>query len=189
MSGLTAREAADALAAAQTAMHRSRRAAVGKFARAPLVYWGIAWMVGYVAAQYLPGWLASLVWLAFMAGSFVSRRWWNQSSGGQSVVISGWEEQVRRSWWIIVLGSVALSLIIEPVPTFALYLLFGALWGIAYLLYAIVADDRALGLLGASIVALAVAVRLLVPEIALLLFGLLAGGSQMIFGIVRTRRQ
>lgn len=170
-------------------MHRSHHAAVGKFARAPLVYWGIAWIVGYAAAQYLPGWLASLVWLAFMVGSFVSRRWWSRSRGGQSVVISGWEEQVRRSWWIIVLGSVALSLIIEPVPTFALYLLFGALWGIAYMLYAVVADDRALGLLGASIVTLAVAVRLFVPGVALLLFGLLAGGSQMIFGIVRTRRQ
>lgn len=186
---MTAREAADALAAAQTAKHRSHRAAVGKFARAQLIYWGIAWMVGYAVAQYLPGWLAYLVWLAFMVGSFVARRRWNQSSGGQSVVISGWEEQVRRAWWVIVLGSLALSLIIEPVPAFALYLLFGALWGIVYMLYAVVADDRALGLLGASIVALAVAVRLLVPGIALLLFGLLAGGSQMIFGIVRTRRQ
>lgn len=186
---MTAREAADALTAAQTAMHRSHRAAVGTFARAPLVYWGIAWMAGYAAAQYLPGWLAYLVWLAFMIGSFVARRWWNRSRGGQSIVISGWEEQVRRAWWVIVLGSIALPLIVEPVPTVALYLLLGALWGIAYMLYAVVADDRALGLLGASIVALAVAVRLLVPEIALLLFGLFAGGSQMLFGIVRTRRQ
>ncbi len=189
MSDLTACEAADALAAAQTMMHRSHRAAVGTFARAPLVYWGIAWIVGYAAAQYLSGWLAYLVWLAFTAGSFVARRRWNRSSDGQSIVISGWEGQVRRAWWVIVLGSAALPLIIEPVPTVALYLLLGALWGIAYMLYAVVADDRALGLLGASIVALAVAVRLFVPGSALLLFGLLAGGSQMTFGIVRTRRQ
>jgi len=75
------------------------------------------------------------------------------------------------------------------VPTFALYLFFGALWGMAYMLYAVVAEDRTLGFLGAGFVALAVILRLIVPGLALLLYGLLAGGSTIIFGVTRMRRQ
>ncbi len=186
---VTAGEAADALAAARVAMRHSRSAAVGQSLRAPLVYWGVGWVVGYAAAQFLPGWLAFLVWFAFIIGWLAARRAWKSPHDRRPAVISGWEAQVGRAWWIIVLGSTALSLIIEPVPTFVLYLFFGALWGIAYMLYAVVAEDRALGLLGVGVVLLAVAVRLVVPDLSLLLYGLLAGGSTIAFGIARMRRQ
>ncbi len=186
---VTADEAADALAAARIAMHRGRSAAVGQALRAPLVYWGVAWVAGYAAAQFLPGWLAYLVWFGFTVGWLVSRRVWKMSRDRRHVVVSGWEAKIGRAWWIILLGGVAMPLIVEPVPTVALYLLFGALWGIAYMLYAVVAEDRAFGFLGASVVVLAVIFRLFVPDLALLLYGLAAGGITITFGVARMRRQ
>lgn len=188
-AAVTAGEAADALVMARIAMHRGRSAAVGQSLRAPLVYWGVAWVAGYAAAQFLPGWLAYLVWFGFTIGWLAVRRAWKASHDRRRVVVSGWEAQIGRAWWIILLGSVAMPLIVEPVPTVALYLLFGALWGIAYMLYAVIVEDRALGFLGASVVALAVILRLFVPDLALLLYGLSAGGSTIIFGAARMRRQ
>jgi hypothetical protein len=186
---VTALEAADALAAAQTVMRRSHHAAIGKFVRAPFIYWGCTWMVGYTAAQFLPGWLASLIWLACISGSFVVTHWARWDDAGRSIVFSGWEGQIRRARWALLLGSSALPFILEPIPPDRLYLMFGAFWGMVYMLYAIVSDDRALTLLGGGIVALAVILRLFLPDNALLLFGLLAGSSTLIFGIVRIRRQ
>lgn len=186
---VTAVEAADALAAAEMARQRSRRAAIGAYARAPLVYWGCAWIVGYAAAQFLPGLLAWLVWMAFVAGSIAISQLNRWSTTGASIVLSGWEGQLRRAWWVILLGTSALPFIIEPLPTSRLYLMFGALWAIGYLLYAVIAEDRALGLLGAGIILLAVVLRTIVPESALLPFGLLAGGGTLAFGVARMRRR
>jgi len=188
-AAVTAGEAADALAAARVAMRRGRSAAVGQSLRAPLVYWGVAWVAGYAAAQFLPGWLAYLVWFGFTISWLAARRVWNGSRDQRHVVVSGWEVQMGRAWWIVVLGSVAMPLIVEPVPTVALYLLFGALWGIVYMLYAVVAEDGALGVLGASVVILAVILRLFVADLALLLYGVSAGGITIIFGVARMRRR
>ncbi len=185
---ISAPEATAALAAADVVMRRSRRAAIGQCVRAPLVYWGVVWIVGYTAAQFLPGWLASLTWLLFIAGEILSQRLGSRV-GGERVVISGWEGQIRRAWWVVVLGSSALPFIIEPVPTSVLYLFFGALWGIVYMLYAVISEDRELTYFGAGIVLLAVVVRIVIPDLSLLVFGVLAGGGKMIFGLVRMRRQ
>ena len=186
---VTAVEAADALAAAEVARQRSRRAAIGAYARAPFVYWGCAWIIGYAAAQFLPDLLAWLVWMVFVAGSIAISRWNRWSGAGASVVLSGWEGQLRRAWWVLLLGTSALPFIIAPLPASRLYLMFGALWAIGYLLYAVVAEDRALGFLGGGIIALAVILRTVVPDSALLPFGLLAGGGTLAFGIARIRRR
>ena len=187
-STVTAIEAADALAGAEVARQRSRRAAISTFMNAPLVYWGCAWIVGYAAAQFLPGWLTFFVWMLCVAGSLAISRWHGWSSGA-SVVLSGWEAALRRAWWVLALGSSALPFIIEPLPATRLYLMFGAFWGIGYLLYAVVAEDRALGFLGGGIVALAAILRTVVPDSALLLFGLLAGGGTLAFGMARVRQR
>lgn len=186
---MTATEAADALAAAETVRERSHRVAIGWIARTPLVYWGCAWIIGYGAAQFLPGWLTSLVWMLCVAGSLAITHWRGWSSGGANIVLTGWEAGLRRAWWVLVLGSFALPFIVGPIPVSRLYLLFGALWGIGYLLYAVVAEDRPLGFLGGGIVTLAAVLRTVAPDSALLPFGLIAGGSTLVFGIARMRRR
>lgn len=186
---ITAVEAADALAGAEIARQSSRRAAIGAYVRVPFVYWGCAWIIGYAAEQFLPGLLAMLIWMAFVAGSVTLSRWNRGAVTGASVVLSGWEGKLRRAWWALLLGTAALPFIIAPLPASRLYLMFGALWGIGYLLYAVVAEDRALGLLGGGIIALAVVLRTFVPDRALLPFGLLAGGGTLAFGIARMRRR
>ncbi len=186
---LTPTEAADALAGAQATMRRSRRVAVGRFLSARLVYWGIAWMIDYTALQFLPGWIALLMWVVLVAGAFATPRLVAWSDAGQSTVISGWQGQFRRAWWVVLFGSFALVTIVAPAPDYVIYLLLGALWGIAHLLYAVATEDRPLAFLGGGIVLIAVAARVFAPEIALLLFGLLAGGCMAIFGALRTWRQ
>lgn len=89
---------------------------------------------------------------------------------------------------VVVCGG-ALATIASPAPPYVVPLLLGALWGVAYMLYAIVAADRPLGFLGGGIVALAVICRIVVPDTSLLIFGIVAGASIALFGGIRMRNQ
>ncbi|MGI8968937.1 MAG: hypothetical protein ACR2GA_07535 [Chloroflexota bacterium] len=186
---VTPDEAAAALSAASTTMRRSRRAALSKFAQTSLVFWGIAWIIGFGAEQFLPDWRSWLVWALVGIAAFALTRWHDSASAMSSGAISGWEAQFHRTWWVLFFGSAGLEAITVPAPVVVIGLLPGALWGIAFVIYAVLAEDRALGVLGASIVVLAVVLRILFVHQALLLFGLGAGGAMTTLGVVRTVRQ
>lgn len=99
------------------------------------------------------------------------------------------EAQFHRTWWVLFLGSFALGIIVAPAPPFVVGLASGALWGIAFLMYAVLAGDRAAGILGAGIVVLAAVLRITLMHRALLPFGLGAGGGMVLLGLMRTVRE
>ncbi len=189
-STISSSEATAALAAAQTTMRRSRRAAIGKFARTSLIFWGVAWMVGFAGAQFMPDWRAGFLWTVVGIAAYALTRWHRATSVAARGTVSGWESQFQRTWWALVLGSFALITISVPAQSAAIPgLVSGTLWGIAFIIYGTLAEDRPVGILGAAIVLLAVALRILFPHQALLLFGLGAGGAMTALGIVRTVRE
>ena len=186
-STMSAREAADALGAARTTMRRSRRAAATAFMRASLVFWGTAWMIGYVTLQALPLWCNYVVWgLIYLSYFGLFRR--RGTERGAREVVTGWEDQFHRSWWALVAGSVALGVIVAPAPLYVVALLAGALWGVALVLFGLVAGDRPVAILGSAIVLMAMTLRIVVPGAAIALFGLSAGGLMIALGLVRVRR-
>jgi len=186
-STISPSEATAALAAANTTMRRSRRAAIGKFARTSLIFWGVAWMVGFSGAQLMPDWRATALWAAVGIAAYALTRWHSATSAGGTV--SGWEGPFHRTWWALALGSFALTAITaDAQPAAVPWLVNGTLWGIAYIIYGTLAEDRPVGILGVAIVLLAVALRILSPHQALLLFGLGAGGAMAALGVVRTVR-
>jgi len=180
------REAMAALDGARATMQRSRRASVSAICNTPLIYWGVAWIAGYVGAQFLPSVAATGVWVAVFA-VMLARRHWRRLHPPANLIVSGWETRVRRAWWVLFAGSFALSAIASPVPSYVPGLLVGALWGIAAILYAVLLDEMEFGVLGAWIVVLAVALRLFVPDLSLVLFGIGAGGAAIALGIKRAR--
>lgn len=183
---LTPEEAAAALVAARGILRQSRRAAVGSILRSSLVFWGLNWMVGYTLFQLWPGWPAIVLWALVSLGLYTLPR---LRIADAELIVSGWEAHIRRAWWVVLAGSCACAVIAAPAPLTVLLLLSGAVWGIAYALYGVIAGDEEIAALGGAIVVLAVALRLLAPAVALALFGLGAGGAQVLLGLLRLRRR
>ncbi len=186
-STMSAREAAEALGAARTTLRRSRRAAATTLMRASLVFWGTAWMIGYVTLQALPLWCNYVVWGLIYLCYFGLFRWHSNELVAREVV-TGWEDQFHRSWWALVAGSVALGVIVAPVPLYVVALLTGALWGVAFVLFGLIAGDRPVAILGSAIVLIAITLRIIVPGVAIAAFGLISGGLMVALGLVRVRR-
>ncbi len=181
----SAEEAATLLAAAREARQRSRRAAVGAALRASLVFWGLDWMAGYTLVQFWPGWPALVLWGVASLGLYALPR---LRAAPAELVVSGWETRFQRSWWVILGGSVACAIVVTPATIATYVLLLGAVWGIAYALYGVIADDREIAALGGVIIALAAVTRLVAPAGALVIFGLVAGGGTALLGLLRLRR-
>lgn len=181
---LTPAEAIDALAEAARLRRLAWPLVAGQLGRLPLVWWGLAWMVGYPAAQFLPLAPALILNAVAVAVAFtltrVGRRW--DPIGGST----GWERLVSRAWWATAGASLLVNLVVTPAPVAVFFLVPGVLWGLALLLFALAAGDRALGVLGAALALLAPALRQLAPDQALLLFGVLGGGAMVAVGAVRT---
>ena len=118
-------EAAEALSAVRGAMRGGRRAAVGEITRVPLVVWGVIWCVDYAALEFLPGAVAVPLAAGLAAVAFgLSRR-----VGGKAQASSGWEAEVVGAWWVLLVGSVALALVVGPGSEVVLWLMLGAFLG------------------------------------------------------------
>ncbi len=176
-------EARAALLAARSVATRSGRAARGNVARAALAVWGVVWLLGYAGVQFLPFGLAWALWVPLGTAAYALVRYW----GREETVRSGWEAVFLRAWWVMMFGTTAIMLIVIPAPFAVVALLPGALWGLAILLYAVVADDRALALLGGTIVLAAPLLRMGVPDWSPLLFGLIGGCGMLALGVIRAR--
>jgi hypothetical protein len=179
---LTPDEATAALREAHRVRALGRRLVHGQTTRLPLVWWGLAWMVTYPAVQFLPFAPAVAVSAATGPAAHALTRVgvrWDPAPGR-----TGWERHVTRAWWAVAIAAFFVDLIAAPAPVQVLFLIPGALWGLAMLLYAVAAGDLALGVLGAGIAVLAAALRLFLDE-SLLLFGLLGGGGMAGTGLLR----
>ena len=176
-------EARAALLAARSVATRSGRAARGNVARAALAVWGLVWLLGYAGVQFLPFAVAWALWAPLGAAAYGLVRHWRRAE----TVRSGWETVFLRAWWVMMFGTMAIMLIVVPAPFAVAALLPWALWGLAILLYAIVADDRALAALGVAIVLAAPLLRLTVPDWSPLLFGIIGGGGMLLLGVLRAR--
>lgn len=176
-------EARAALLAARAVATRSGRAARGNVARAALAVWGLVWLLGYTGVQFLPFAPAWALWLLLGTAAYALVRHMRR----EETVRSGWEAVFLRAWWVMICGTMAITLLVIPAPFAVVALLPGALWGLAILLYAVVADDRALATLGGALVLAAPLLRLAVPGWSPLLFGLLGGGGMLALGVARAR--
>jgi hypothetical protein len=180
---LTPDEATTALREAHRVRALGRRLVHGQTTRLPLVWWGMAWMVTYCAAQVLPFAPALLAGAASSAVAFALTKLgsrWDPTPGR-----TGWEGQVTRAWWAVLVAAFVVDVVAAPAPPAVLFLIPGALWGLALLLYAVVIEDLALGVLGAGIAVLAAVLRLFFLDESLVLFGLLAGGGMIAVGLLR----
>jgi hypothetical protein len=117
------------------------------------------------------------------AAAYSLVRYWRRGE----TVRSGWEARFLRAWWVMMFGTTAITLLVVPAEFAVVALLPGALWGLGVLLYAVVADDRALAALGATIVLVAPLLRLGLPDWSPLLFGLTGGGGMLALGVARAR--
>jgi hypothetical protein len=182
-SPFTPEEATAALAEADRLRQMGWRLVSRQLARLPLVWWGLAWMVTFPAAQLLPfGWalaVTALTTAGALAATRIGARW-DPTPGS-----TGWERRIRRGWWSVIAAGILIDLIAAPARISVYFLLPGALWGLALLLLAIVTGDLGLGLLGAAIAVLATALGAVLPDQALVLFGLLGGGAMVALGSAR----
>lgn len=183
-------EAAGALAGARDMLRHSRRLAIEQPARVSLVYWGLAWILLYSIAPIAPAWLLS----ALLATLIVAPIAWHRVSArrGGLGIWTGHESRLWTAWWALLLGSAAIVAIAGPLPPDTQGILTGALWGLAFVLYGAAVVDFELGVLGAGIVVLAVVLRLALvphhPDLALMLFGVLAGAGMAALGLGRLLR-
>src|SRR5215472_17432155 len=180
---LTPEEAHTALREAHRVRALGRRLVHGQTTRLPLVWWGVAWMVTYPAAQLLPFALALAAGTAAAAAAFAMTKLgarWDPTPGR-----TGWEAQVMRAWWAVVVAAFVVDVIAAPAPAPVLFLIPSAVWGLALLLYAVAAEDRALGVLGAGIAVLAAVLRLFLLDQSLVLFGMLGGGGMVAVVLLR----
>ncbi len=175
-------EARAALGLAHAATVRSARAAQRTTMGVGLLVWGVAWLVGYTALQFLPFALGWALWLPLSGAAYALTRQLRDDT-----VRSGWEPHFLRAWWVIVFGSTFLITTVVPAEAIVIILLTGGLWGLALLLYGVVSEERALALLGGGIVVLAPLLRHLLPDWGALVFGLLGGGGMVLLGLWRGR--
>ncbi|MDQ6636969.1 MAG: hypothetical protein M3Y62_04190 [Candidatus Dormibacteraeota bacterium] len=173
-------EAAGLLAEVGRLPARTRRLAATKFTRVSLVAWGVAWVFGYAAVQLLPQPVGLGAFAVLGVGAVTLTR-----LGAPGELLSGWEAQFRRGWWVLIGVMPLLGLIVQPTPLPTLLLLLGALWGVALLLFAVTVSDRALGAVALTIVAGAAAIHVLAGGWSLLCFGLVGGGAMAILGSSR----
>ncbi len=159
---------------------RSRRVAYAAFTRAPLTFWGIAWLLGYSALDLLPWAVAIPVGVALALGAALGMWWWRPGEVG-----SGHERKVQLSWLVLMACSPLLVATAGVVTSTAVLLFLGALWGVALLLLAVATGDVALGVVGGLVVVAAAAVRIAVPQHLLLTFAVVAGGAMTALGAYR----
>lgn len=175
-------EAADTLAELEAIVSRSRRASYATVTRAPLVMWGVAWLVGYLALDTL-NWAIAVPLGMVLSISAAVGTWLKRSAE----VVNGWERRVRLSWLVLMVSSPLLVITVSPTPVAAMLLFLGALWGIALLLYAVAAADLALGIVGTIVLVAAPLARTALDHHELLVYGVLAGGAMITLGLRRMR--
>lgn len=180
--GTTPDEAAATLADLARLSRHSRRVSLAVVTGPPLVAWGLAWAVGFPLLDLAP-WRVALPVGSGLAVAAGLVSWGLRPRHLQT----GREGPVRGGWLAVMLASpfLVLSMIGMPVPTILVVL--GVLWGLAMLLYAVAAVDRAFAVVGALIVVLGGVVRHVVGQ-PLVVFGLVAGGAMVLLGVARTWR-
>ena len=139
--------------------------------------------MSYSAVQFLPFGPALAVGAGAAAGALVLTKLgarWDPAPGR-----TGWERQLTRAWWVVLAGAFAVDVIAAPGPVPIFFLIPGAAWGMALLLYPTVVEDRPLGVLGAGIIVLAMVLRAFLLDESLGLLGLLGGGGMAVTGLVR----
>lgn len=175
-------EAARTLGELRAIGDRSRRVAYATITRTPLVVWGVAWLLGYVALDTLEWAVAVPVGIGLSVAAALGTRLCRSEE-----VVNGWERRVQLSWLVLMASSPLLVATISPAPARSVVLFLGALWGVALLLYAVAAGDVALGVVGALIVVMAAVANVAVQHHGLLVFGLVAGAAMVALGVARLR--
>ncbi len=162
---------------------RSRRSGLVRATGWPMVVWGIAWLVGYVALGLLPGPPGLAIALtASVAATTVTWR------GRAGTTRTGWEPQLRAAWVVLMLASPLLVVVAQPGSVAEIALLLGGLWALGLALYGVASRDRSLVALGLALLSAATVFSLWQHDAALAGFGVVSGTTMVAFGTARTAR-
>src|SRR5215472_1563081 len=116
---LTPDEAHTALREAHRVRALGRRLVHGQTTRLPLVWWGVAWMVTYPAAQLLPFAPALVAGAASAAAAFAMTKLgarWDPMPGR-----TGWEGRVTRAWCAVLAAAFVIDVVAAPAPAPVLF--------------------------------------------------------------------
>ena len=179
---ITQREAQDSLETIEKIQQQTRRALAHGGGPFFLIIWGVVWMIGYLASQFLDGQTAGMVWMILDAAGIVAS------------IATGWwiSRQVRRPahdarigmFWLAWL--VYAALIIWLTGVYADPALMGLILAVFAMFGYVVMGLwlwRPLVWVGAGITALAIALYLLIPSYANLAMAILGGGTLIVSGL------
>jgi hypothetical protein len=139
----------------------------------PLLGWGLAWLVGALVYQYVPGPAGAVLGLAACAAAATVTR----VVRPREIRLST-EKRFALAWVVLFVISPLLVVIAEPASPRIVAVFLASLWATGMLLYGIGVRDVPLAVLGLVIVVMAAVIRLAAPPEAVLAVGL-AGGLGM----------
>lgn len=139
----------------------------------PLLGWGLAWLVGSLAYQYVHGPAGAVLGLAACAGAATATRVVRPREIRRNT-----EKRFALAWVVLFVVSPLLVVIAEPANPRIVAVFLASLWATGMLLYGIGVRDVPLAVLGLVIVVVAAVIRLVAPHEAVLAVGL-AGGLGM----------
>jgi hypothetical protein len=149
---------------------RSRRLARDVAFARPLLAWGLAWMAGAIAFQFVPGPAGAVLGTAAGAGALAVTRLVRPRE-----VRLHTERRFGLLWFVLFAVSPLLVLVAAPPNARITAVLLASLWAVGMLLYGIGTQDTPLAVVGLTIVVVAAATRLLAPHAAMLLVGITGG--------------
>lgn len=162
----------------------SRRTGLASATGRPLIVWGAAWLLGYVALGLSPDARGIAIGGACSLAAILAS--WR---GGPGAARTGWEPRMRAAWLVLMAGSPLLVAIAQPTGVAVVALLLGGLWSLGLALYGVASGDGPLVALGLALLLAATAASLTGRDAALVAYGLVSGAAMLGFGGRRVRRQ
>jgi len=161
---------------------RSRRLARDVAFARPLLAWGLAWMAGSIAFQLVPSPAGAARGTAAGAGA-TAVTWLVRPREVRLYT----ERRFVLLWFVLFAISPLLVVVAAPPNARIMVVLLASLWAVGMLLYGIGAQDTPLAVVGLTIVIVAAAARLIVPDAAVLVVGITGGLGMAALGGWRMR--
>ena len=161
---------------------RSRRLARDVAFARPLLAWGLAWMAGAIAFQTVPSPAGAALGTAVCAGA-AGVTWLVRPREVRLYT----ERRFVLLWFVLFAISPLLVVVAAPPNARIMVVLLASLWAVGMLLYGIGTQDTPLAVVGLTIVIVAAAARLIVPDAAVLVVGITGGLGMAALGGWRMR--
>jgi len=186
---LTPTEAEEALAAIQTMIQKTRRAVSSSGAYLFLIVWGVIWLFGFSASQFLAAQTAGKIWAGLnILGGILSATIgirMNRGVRSTSATLSG--KRIGLFWLLLFLFCYATVTVVWPVDIKQLAMLIILFVMVGWIAMALLLSIASFGW-GLGLTVLALACYFLFPGIFFLLMGVVGGGGMIALGFyIRSR--